>query len=48
MKLKIETTITTDDNITGDEIEHIKDEFEELAWNHDISIYQPSVKIQEV
>ena len=47
MKLEIKTVITVEDDITGDAIEEIRDEFEELAWDHDCSCYQPKVDIIE-
>ena len=48
MKLKIETTITVDDNINGDQIEQIRHEFEDVAWENNFDVYQPSIKIQEL
>lgn len=48
MKLKIETTITVNDDISGEQIEQNRHEFEDVAWENNCEAYQPSVKIQEL
>lgn len=48
MRLEIKTVITVEDDISGDTIEEIRDEFMELAWDHDCSVYQPKVDIVEL
>lgn len=48
MKLKIETIITVDDEIESNEIETIRSEFEDVAWENNVIATQPTVKIAEV
>lgn len=48
MKLKITTTICVDDNITGEQFEQIREEFQETAWANDIRAIQPKVTIEEL
>jgi len=48
MKLEIKTIINVEDDISGDTIEEIREEFMELAWDHDCSVYQPKVDIVEL
>lgn len=47
MKLKISTTITVDDNISDENIEKIRGEFEDVAWDNNEPMTQPSVYIDK-
>lgn len=48
MKLKICTVITADDDISGEEIENIRHEFEDVAWENNMVATQPNVTIEEL
>ncbi|WP_180272673.1 hypothetical protein [Konateibacter massiliensis] len=48
MKLKITTQITVDDDITGEEIEKIREEFEDVGWENNMIATQPNVHIEEI
>ena len=48
MRLEIKTSITVDDDITGEEIEQIRHEFEDVAWENNMIATQPTVYIQEI
>ena len=47
MKLKIVTTIEVDDDLDGETIEGIRDEFEDVAYLYN-TVDEPKVVIQEV
>lgn len=47
MKLKITTTIEVDDNLDGETIEGIRDEFKDVAYLYNM-VGDPKVVIQEV
>ena len=47
MKLKIITTIEVDDDLDGETIEGIRDEFEDVAYLYNM-VGDPKVVIQEV
>ena len=48
MRLKITTIITVDDDIDGNEIEKIRNEFEDIAWENNMAATQPKVTIEEL
>jgi len=48
MKLRITTSITVNDDITGEEIEQIRSEFEDVAWENNTIATQPKVHIEEI
>lgn len=48
MRLKISTIITVDDNIDGEDIEKIRNEFEDVAWENNMISTQPKVIIEEL
>ena len=48
MKLKISTIITVDDDISGDDIENVRHEFEDVAWENNMVATQPKVIIEEL
>lgn len=48
MRLKISTTIAVDDDIDGEEIENIRHEFEDVAWENNMIATQPKVTIEEL
>lgn len=47
MKLKITTTIEVDENITDDDIQFVRENFENLAYKHNMC-GDPKVKIEEL
>lgn len=47
-KFEFSVVVNLDDDVKDSEVHSVVKEIQDIAWDYDVSIYQPNVRVKEI